>query len=45
MSIRARGSTGHWQDKDPQRSQRVMTAMMQMVEIDIGRFRQAAEQG
>jgi len=32
------------EDKDPQRSQRVMKAMMQMVKIDIGKLEQAAEQ-
>jgi predicted 3-demethylubiquinone-9 3-methyltransferase (glyoxalase superfamily) len=33
------------QDKDPQKSKRVMNAMLQMDKIDIKKLRQAYEQG
>jgi predicted 3-demethylubiquinone-9 3-methyltransferase (glyoxalase superfamily) len=33
-----------FQDKDPEKSQRVMKAMLQMKKMDIGKLKQAAEQ-
>jgi predicted 3-demethylubiquinone-9 3-methyltransferase (glyoxalase superfamily) len=33
------------QDKDPARAKRVMQAMLQMDKIDIGKLKQAAENG
>ncbi|HEV7714446.1 MAG TPA: VOC family protein [Steroidobacteraceae bacterium] len=33
------------QDKDPQKSERVMTAMLKMVKLDVATLKRAAEQG